>query len=405
MRIRLAIPDELDDYERRDALNAALESVTQTAAALVRRGLAPTAAQGIRAGVKWKPEPPGDEHFDLPTTIMGRKWGDCDDLAPWHAGSLRATGTDPQARAIVKKSGPQRWHALVQRGDGSIEDPSRAAGMNHSVSGVGVGAAAPVHRPMAADGRLCLAISPTRDPRHPQVWFARCDVSDRLEPWAWSSNAAHPNPAKALLHTIKGVRQVAGTEIDPDDDARLAVLHDLVSGARPEDIGEALAQLTDADDDEITELVTEGCHGVGFLSDLWKGVKKTASSATQFIPAVVPFAAPAQALFSGNPGEALKRFAYGAPLAQGRAFVRKVPAAAPYVQAGLPMAFGPAGQFFADYVAPQQAAASPTPIDPRLFALLAQHAQQRGYAPPTFRTEPGIPARPFGPYGPAVLRF
>src|ERR1043165_553030 len=104
MRIRLAVPDELDDQDRKAALDAALESVTRTVTGLVRTGAAPPAAGEIKSKrVRWHPEPPGDEHFDLPDTIMKRGHGDCDDLAPWHAGSLRASGIDPQARAFVKK--------------------------------------------------------------------------------------------------------------------------------------------------------------------------------------------------------------------------------------------------------------------------------------------------------------
>ena len=76
MRIRLAIPDELDDRDRKDALDAALESVTRTVAGMVRAGTVPPAAGEIKAKrVHWKPEPPGDEHFDLPTTVMARGHG------------------------------------------------------------------------------------------------------------------------------------------------------------------------------------------------------------------------------------------------------------------------------------------------------------------------------------------
>jgi len=83
MRIRLAVPDELDDQDRKAALDAALESVTRTVTGLVRSGKAPPAARMIKdKRVRWEPEPPGDEHFDLPATIIGRGHGDCDDLAP-----------------------------------------------------------------------------------------------------------------------------------------------------------------------------------------------------------------------------------------------------------------------------------------------------------------------------------
>ena len=77
MDIRLAVPDELDDQDRKAALDAALESVTRTAASQVRTGKVPPAAGEIKSGrVRWEPEPPGDEHFDLPATVIGRGWGE-----------------------------------------------------------------------------------------------------------------------------------------------------------------------------------------------------------------------------------------------------------------------------------------------------------------------------------------
>jgi hypothetical protein len=252
MRIRLAVPDQLDDKERKLALNHALEAVTIANSAMMKRGLVPKISGFIKAGkVKWKPEPPGDEHFDLASTVIQRGWGDCDDLAPAYAGQLRATGQDPGARAFVKRSGPTRWHALVRRSDGTIVDPSRAAGMGHSVSGAGP-IAPSFCRPMTDDPRLCIAIR-----KHPKLgqWFARCDVPDRADPYAWSSNAHHPNPRTALLSAIQGARHVAGDDIDEDDDARLAVFQDLVNGADPYEL---IDQLEEDDEDDVTRLVLDG---------------------------------------------------------------------------------------------------------------------------------------------------
>jgi hypothetical protein len=291
MRIRLAVPDELDDKDRKAALDAALESVTRTNTGLIRQGIVPPAAKMIKAGrVKWRPEPPGDEHFDLPTTVIQRGHGDCDDLAPWHASSLRASGVDPGARAIVKRSGPKRWHAVVERSDGSIEDPSAHAGMydyqrTHGVSGAGdevLGAYAAIQPPMASDGRLCLAICPGRDPRHPHVWFARCDVPDRLEPWDWSSMSASHHPAKALIHAVKGCSRVAGPDMDLDDRARLIAVHDLLMGVDPEDVANQLDRImgSDVDSDQV---VGEAAQSVGFFGDLLKAVASPITSAVKFV--------------------------------------------------------------------------------------------------------------------------
>lgn len=128
MRIRLAVPDRMLAPE---VLEPALENVTRLDEALLEAGIVPPFTSALRAGkVKWKPEPKGHgEHFDAADVVLARGWGDCDDLAPWYASELRAKGIDPKARAIVRRSGPERWHCLVRRGNGSIEDPSIAAGM------------------------------------------------------------------------------------------------------------------------------------------------------------------------------------------------------------------------------------------------------------------------------------
>jgi hypothetical protein len=335
MRIRLAIPNELDDHERRDALNAALECTTRVDEALIRKGKVPTAAEAIRQGVRWQPEPPGDEHFDIGTTVMRRRWGDCDDLAPLHAASLRASGRDPGARAVVSRSGPNRWHAWVLRSDGSKEDPSIAAGMRASVSGL-VGGAAPIINPMSAEGRMCLAICPSRDRRHPLVWFARCDAPDRLEPWNWSLTAAHPDPRKALLEAIHATRHVAGEQIDPEDDARLGALSALVLGHDPSDIADALHQLIHPEEDEdgldldgvggdddmdVDGIVDDAVQSASFLGSVcggpasvgswWRSALRTLAPAIHNVPGLAPAIDVARATFGGgfHPGRGLAHLA------------------------------------------------------------------------------------------------
>lgn len=127
MRINLAIPE---DKVTAHVLNAALEPITRLNEAMIRAGEVPSFDRALKNGhVRWQPEPPGQESFDHAAIVLGRRWGDCDDIAPYAAGSLRASGADPGARAIVRKSGPKTWHAVVQRSDGMIEDPSKRAGM------------------------------------------------------------------------------------------------------------------------------------------------------------------------------------------------------------------------------------------------------------------------------------
>src|SRR4051812_16639207 len=109
MRIQVAVPEA---HVEAPVLNAALESVTALNESMLRTGEIPTFTEAVKAGrVRWQPEPPGQEHFDHAKRVLQRGWGDCDDIAPFYAAELRATGQDPGARAVAKRSGPKRWHA------------------------------------------------------------------------------------------------------------------------------------------------------------------------------------------------------------------------------------------------------------------------------------------------------
>jgi hypothetical protein len=150
VRIRIAVPEE---YVAPPVIDAALEAVTRLDESLIRSGQSPTSRELIRAGARWRPEDLGDEHFDHGGTIAQRGWGDCDDWAPLHAATLRATGEDTKAFARVVPSGPSTYHAIVQRSDGSIDDPSIAAGMKRQSSSV-VGGAMNVWAEDPHDGRI-----------------------------------------------------------------------------------------------------------------------------------------------------------------------------------------------------------------------------------------------------------
>lgn len=221
MRVRLSVPSDLNRDEAEASINAALESVTRAAEPLVRRGRVPSFLRALKAGrVRWRPEPPGDEHFDLPGTVLKRGWGDCDDLAPWHAASLRASGVDPEATAIVRPSGPGRWHALVQRSDGSIEDPSRAAGMGSVGGDEYLG---PL-QPALYDG-MQLATLPWGG-----GWAGRVDVPSLSVPAAYSALTHASSPAQAIRAACRGGVCVGDDDIDGADALALVGLHDLLSG-------------------------------------------------------------------------------------------------------------------------------------------------------------------------------
>lgn len=91
-----------------------------------------------RSGVRYEREPwQGTiEEFATIPIVLERKWGDCDDLAAWRAAELAARSREA-ARAIVieapgsKRSG-RKYHCVVARSSGYIEDPSFHLGMKGS---------------------------------------------------------------------------------------------------------------------------------------------------------------------------------------------------------------------------------------------------------------------------------
>lgn len=84
-----------------------------------------------RSGVRYEREPVGKvEEFAAVPVVLGRGWGDCDDLACWRVAELRAHGEDAKVRLIWRKRADGRlYHVLVRRADGTIEDPSLILGM------------------------------------------------------------------------------------------------------------------------------------------------------------------------------------------------------------------------------------------------------------------------------------
>lgn len=74
---------------------------------------------GGRRGRKWR----------TPHDIALEGWSDCEGLAGWRAAELRVSGEDPNARVACYHTSPRTFHAVVARGDDTIEDPSRFLGM------------------------------------------------------------------------------------------------------------------------------------------------------------------------------------------------------------------------------------------------------------------------------------
>lgn len=187
-----------------------MEATTLANESSIVRGEVPLLSDAIRRGLRWKPEPFLDgEHFDLAHEVATRNWGDCDDLAPWLAGELRATGQDPEARPRVYQSGPDRWHVVVETGDGQILDPSIWAGMRRGKSGVErPGVAGVTARPMAAPGTGAIVVMP-----HHGQWYSRCDLPFPNALGHLASHGHGATPDQALMHALEGAIQ-CGEEID-----------------------------------------------------------------------------------------------------------------------------------------------------------------------------------------------
>jgi len=245
VRIRLAVPDSA---VKPDVLDAALEAVTRTDEHLLDQGSVPTAEQAIVRGVRWQPEPPGDEHFDTAETVLARGHGDCDDLAPWHAASLRHTGTDPGAKAVVTPTGPNRWHAVVQRSNGTIEDPSAEAGMHEysRVSGISPQEMARHIRlstqpPLQPHGRPHVATRRVLTRGGP-VWCVRVDVPWKGSRYAISCHAIRRKLNHAVRDSIRGACVVgeASDTISREHAMKLEALEALLHGHDPKHVKAAL---------------------------------------------------------------------------------------------------------------------------------------------------------------------
>jgi len=105
--------------------SAALEGLTSLNEQLLRAapGTPPIYSAGVRydaaAGNKWR----------TAMDVLQSGKGDCEALAPWRAAELRVSGEDPLAHVFVYPSGKSKFHAIVMRGDGQLEDPSIELGM------------------------------------------------------------------------------------------------------------------------------------------------------------------------------------------------------------------------------------------------------------------------------------
>jgi hypothetical protein len=114
---------------RAAAFDAALEGLTRLNERMMTDPQlgGPSIPPLYSSGVRYKNEP--RDVWRHAADVAAEGWGDCEDLSAYRAAELRVSGEDPHACVTTYESGPHRYHAVVQRGDGTIEDPSRVLGM------------------------------------------------------------------------------------------------------------------------------------------------------------------------------------------------------------------------------------------------------------------------------------
>lgn len=295
MRLNIAIPEA---HVTAPVLDGALEAVTRLNESLIKAGVSPTSYELIKKGAIWKPEPPGQEHFDHGAEIERRGWGDCDDWGPLHAATLRVLGIDPGAKSVVRKSGPKRWHATTIRSDGTEDDPSLAAGMPGPAKQVGArGATLPLMFPRVhgVGGSFIatphLALRPVAD-RHGQIesWQARADL-----PWHWQPGnspadvamvSLHQSPvsAQAIVGAVRGAFRIGieSGQADTENLKRLSAIADACEGYSWEELAEVYGpKHADAAGQIVGSFFGKAFKKLGKIA---KGAVKLASPALSLIP-------------------------------------------------------------------------------------------------------------------------
>lgn len=110
---------DVGDPER--AVSLLLELADLSREEIARHRLPSVYASGVRydmdIGEVWR----------TPVSVARRRRGDCEDLTVWRVGELWLSGVDPLA-AVGLVPTRRGYHALVVRGDGTLEDPSAVLG-------------------------------------------------------------------------------------------------------------------------------------------------------------------------------------------------------------------------------------------------------------------------------------
>lgn len=352
MRLVVGIPEPLISKR---VLEPIAEAVTRLSEDQIRNGTVPTFRDALGRGmVRWQPEAPGEERFDHAKTVVDRGHGDCDDIAPWEAASLRATGEDPGARAIAVQRTPTLWHMMVQKSDGTIKDPSIDAGMPTRGARAHAPAVATMTQATVVGGikRPTVAIRPLLHVRpgvrHCVVvgWEARADLP------LSNTNAALVNLARAgvasqaIIGACDGACEVADhaqTMIEPETATPVEAIAGLLSGHSSDEVDAICGELARHRAEEwldrsevvcgdlfgdiahaVSHVVKDVGHAIDSVShtlqpvlDIGKQVLSAAQGVVSLIPGVgtgisAAISAGLALVSGGTPLEIAVRTAYGA---------------------------------------------------------------------------------------------
>jgi len=107
------------------ALGAAVEGLTGINAVILRvldrDGKAPPRL--YESAIKYRQ--PGKLAWHTIADLYDLGWGDCKDLVAARCAELRVYDGEPAMPFVYETSRRGRWHAVLRRADGTIEDPSR----------------------------------------------------------------------------------------------------------------------------------------------------------------------------------------------------------------------------------------------------------------------------------------
>jgi hypothetical protein len=123
LSVSLGVPSSPGTY------SAALEGLTGVNEVLMRRD--PNIPPLYSTGTRWeiREGDPTETQWRFAPDVATSGWGDCQDLSAYRAAELRVTGEDPKAHVRVYPTGTNKYHAVVARGNGLVEDPSTILGM------------------------------------------------------------------------------------------------------------------------------------------------------------------------------------------------------------------------------------------------------------------------------------